>query len=149
MPPQFLPIPYPFFTFASPDHGSMGVEVSLGLYYGEREAFDMARTTKRTRYARELAPGMLTVRDVARLLHVHVNTVRRWSDLGLLRTYRIGSRRDRRFAPQDISEFLETNKRRLAWEELDLTADAMNVAPESETEEKVGSVGIEPTTNRL
>ena len=52
---------------------------------------------------------MLTVKDVAHLLHVHVNTVRRWSDVGLLKTYRIGHRRDRRFTPQDVSEFLETN----------------------------------------
>ena len=54
---------------------------------------------------------MLTVQDVARLLHVHVNTVRRWSDLGLLKTYRIGHRRDRRFTRQDVSEFLETTNR--------------------------------------
>jgi len=71
----------------------------------------MAKTTKRTRYAGELAPSMLTVKDVARLLHVHVNTVRRWSDVGLLKTYRIGHRRDRRFAPQDVSQFLEINNR--------------------------------------
>ena len=71
----------------------------------------MAKTTKRTRYARELAPSMLTVQDVARLLHVHVNTVRRWSNLGLLKTYRIGHRRDRRFAPQDVSQFLVANNK--------------------------------------
>ncbi len=71
--------------------------------------FTIARAAKRTRYADESIPRMLTVRDVARLLHVHVNTVRRWSDLGLLKTYRIGNRGDRRFTPQDVSEFLETS----------------------------------------
>lgn len=49
---------------------------------------------------------MLTVREVARLLNVHTNTVRRWSDRGLIRTYRISHRGDRRFRREDITEFL-------------------------------------------
>ncbi|MCL0039074.1 helix-turn-helix domain-containing protein, partial [Dehalococcoidia bacterium] len=40
---------------------------------------------------------MLTTSDVARLLNVHINTVRRWSNQGILKAYRIGSRGDRRF----------------------------------------------------
>jgi len=39
----------------------------------------------------DLAP-MLTTSEVARLLNVHINTVRRWSNQGILKTYRIGSR---------------------------------------------------------
>ena len=49
---------------------------------------------------------MLTVSDVARLLSVHINTVRRWSNQGILKTYRIGSRGDRRFHGEDIDTFL-------------------------------------------
>ena len=49
---------------------------------------------------------MLTVREVARLLHAHPNTVRRWSDRGLIPTYRISHRGDRRFQPEDIARFL-------------------------------------------
>ena len=49
---------------------------------------------------------MLTVREVARLLHIHSNTVRRWSDQGIIRAYRIGSRGDRRFRREDITAFL-------------------------------------------
>jgi excisionase family DNA binding protein len=45
---------------------------------------------------------MLTVREVCRLLHVHSNTLRRWSDQGIIRAYRIGPRGDRRFRPEDI-----------------------------------------------
>ena len=49
---------------------------------------------------------MLTVREVARLLHVHINTVRRWSDQGIIKTYRITRRGDRRFRREDIACFL-------------------------------------------
>jgi len=49
---------------------------------------------------------MMTTSDVARFLHVHINTVRRWSDRGVLRVYRIGPRGDRRFRRGDIAMFL-------------------------------------------
>ena len=49
---------------------------------------------------------MLTVGDVALLLNVHVNTVRRWSNQGIIRAYRIGSRGDRRFRREDITRLL-------------------------------------------
>ncbi len=45
---------------------------------------------------------MLTVSEAARLLHVHPNTIRQWSDSGLLKSYRLGYRRDRRFKPEDV-----------------------------------------------
>lgn len=50
--------------------------------------------------------SMLTVREVSQLLHVHSNTLRRWSDQGVLRAYRIGPRGDRRFKPEDIAVLL-------------------------------------------
>lgn len=46
----------------------------------------------------------LKTSDVARLLNIHTNTVRRWANSGLLKTYRIGSRRDRRFKREDIDQ---------------------------------------------
>lgn len=52
---------------------------------------------------------MLTVSEVAYLLHVHPNTIRLWSDKGLLKAYRLGYRNDRRFNLEDINKFLETN----------------------------------------
>ena len=54
---------------------------------------------------------MLTTSDVARLLNVHINTVRRWSNQGILKTYRIGSRGDRRFRQEDITSFLSQESR--------------------------------------
>jgi len=50
--------------------------------------------------------GMLTISEVAHLLNVHINTVRRWSNQGTLKSYRIGSRGDRRFRQEDIDSFL-------------------------------------------
>jgi excisionase family DNA binding protein len=49
---------------------------------------------------------MLTVREVARLLHIHPNTLRRWSNTGRIRAYRISRRGDRRFKREEITNFL-------------------------------------------
>ena len=49
---------------------------------------------------------MMTIREVARILHVHPNTLRRWSNDGRLRAYRITSRGDRRFKREDVVRFL-------------------------------------------
>ncbi len=51
--------------------------------------------------------SMLTARQVADFLHVSVSTVRRWSDKGMLKFYRIGSRGDRRYLREDVLIFLE------------------------------------------
>jgi excisionase family DNA binding protein len=53
----------------------------------------------------EIKP-MLTVKDVAHLLHIHVNTARRWSDQGIIKSYRITRRGDRRFRREDIMRYL-------------------------------------------
>lgn len=49
---------------------------------------------------------MLMPGEVARMLGVHVNTVRRWANRGTLEAYSIGPRRDRRFRQRDIESFL-------------------------------------------
>jgi excisionase family DNA binding protein len=49
---------------------------------------------------------MMTVREVARLLHVHPNTLRRWSNNGRLKAYRITARGDRRFKREEVARFL-------------------------------------------
>ena len=48
------------------------------------------------------AETMLTVRDVANFLHLHTNTVRRWSNEGRLQAYRMGPRGDRRFPRENM-----------------------------------------------
>ena len=49
---------------------------------------------------------MLTVRDIAFILNVHSNTVRKWEKEGLLKSYSIGPRHSLRFRREDIVDFL-------------------------------------------
>ncbi|MFH1663171.1 MAG: helix-turn-helix domain-containing protein [Chloroflexota bacterium] len=49
---------------------------------------------------------LLTVGQVSRALHIHPNTVRRWSDNGILESYRISECRDRRFRKEDVIRLL-------------------------------------------
>ncbi|OGO07825.1 MAG: hypothetical protein A2Y92_05900 [Chloroflexi bacterium RBG_13_57_8] len=49
---------------------------------------------------------MLTVQEVAYMLHVHPNTIRLWSKTGSLKAYRLGKRRDYRFDLADVKTFL-------------------------------------------
>lgn len=53
---------------------------------------------------------MLSIGDVASLLGVSVNTVRRWGNKGILKAYRIGPRADRRFRREDVDAFLGEEK---------------------------------------
>ena len=48
----------------------------------------------------------LTTKEVAHILGIHQNTVRRWSDLGIIKSFRISARGDRRFKHEDIYRFL-------------------------------------------
>ncbi len=50
---------------------------------------------------------MLTVQQVAEFLQVSVCSVRRWSDNGTLKFYRVGSRGDRRYWREDVLLFLK------------------------------------------
>lgn len=54
---------------------------------------------------------MLTTREVAQLLNLHINTVRRWNNQGILRAYRINVRGDRRFKQEDVDAFLRRKPR--------------------------------------
>jgi excisionase family DNA binding protein len=54
--------------------------------------------------------NVLRVCDVAKVLGLHVNTVRRWSDGGVLKSFRIGQRRERRFRREDIDTFIRWEK---------------------------------------
>ena len=50
--------------------------------------------------------AIIATAEVAQLLHIHTNTARRWSDKGVVKSYRIGPRGDRRFIRKDVIRLL-------------------------------------------
>ncbi len=56
----------------------------------------------------ELGP-LLTATEVAEMLHLHVNTVKRLGDRGELPFFRVCRRGDRRFRLEDVMAFLTRN----------------------------------------
>jgi DNA-binding transcriptional MerR regulator len=52
----------------------------------------------------------MTSTDVARLLNIHINTVRRWSNKGILKPTRVGPRGDRLFTYCDVVSFLTSSE---------------------------------------
>jgi len=53
---------------------------------------------------------LLSSTDAARFLGVHPNTVRKWSNKGIIHAYRVGERLDRRFRKTDLEKLLETKR---------------------------------------
>lgn len=51
---------------------------------------------------------LLDVREAARFLRVSETSIRRWSDSGRLKCYRVGMARHRRFSLEDLKRFLES-----------------------------------------
>ena len=78
----------------------------LGLTRERVRQIAKAETTAKKKSARAL----LTTAEAAELLNVHVNTVRRWSNKGILETYRIGSRGDRRLRQGDVDKLLRKSR---------------------------------------
>lgn len=72
------------------------------LRHSEHSRWNMQQSVKET-----LLETMLTARQVAGFLHVSVCTIRRWSDKGMLRFYRLGPRGDRRYRREDVILFLD------------------------------------------
>ena len=56
---------------------------------------------------REPQDRLLTLGQAACLLHVHDNTLRRWCDLGVIHSFRIGPRGDRRILSTDVDSLRE------------------------------------------
>jgi excisionase family DNA binding protein len=50
--------------------------------------------------------NMLRTGEACRILCIHANTLRRWSELGIIKAYRVGPRGDRRFRRVDIAALL-------------------------------------------
>ena len=53
---------------------------------------------------------LMTIHEVAEFLKVTPTTIRRWTDGGQLKCYRVGKRNARRFDKQDVLHYLHKNK---------------------------------------
>lgn len=52
-------------------------------------------------------PKLLTIRQAAEILNVHVETLRRWDKSGKLKAVRFNDRGDRRYDPSNIEKILK------------------------------------------
>lgn len=59
---------------------------------------------------------LVSVSEAADILKIHRNTVRIWCDAGLIQTYRVGPRRDRRIPMDALRQVLNDNTIRMTEE---------------------------------
>jgi len=55
-------------------------------------------------------PKLLTIRQAAEILNVHVETLRRWDKRGKLKAFRVNERGDRRYKLEDLESYLKMKK---------------------------------------
>ena len=56
---------------------------------------------------KEELPKLLTIRQAAEILNVHVETLRRWDKSGKLKAIRVNDRGDRRYKPEDLERLMK------------------------------------------
>ena len=49
---------------------------------------------------------LLTINEASQVLHIHENTLRRWCNRGVISSFRIGTRGDRRILESNVNELL-------------------------------------------
>lgn len=52
-------------------------------------------------------PKLLTIRQAAEVLNVHVETLRRWDKSGKLKAIKVNERGDRRYRPEDLEKLIK------------------------------------------
>lgn len=56
-------------------------------------------------------PKLLTIRQAAEILNVHVETLRRWDKRSKLKAIIVNERGDRRYDPKDIKAILKNKEK--------------------------------------
>lgn len=59
---------------------------------------------------REGSESLLTIKEAAAFLNVSVMSLRRWTNAGKLRCYRVGRKNERRFRKEDLEAFLQGHR---------------------------------------
>ena len=82
--------------------------IGLKLGVSGQRVHQVMNRERRTESRREkvIESRLLRTAEVARILGIHANTVRRWADDGSLKSYRVGKRGDRRFKREDVEQAL-------------------------------------------
>jgi len=70
------------------------------------DTYQKREKAKIRRESIEAIGTFLRVSEASHVLHIHENTLKRWGKLGIIKVYRIGPRRDRRFKEEDIAVLL-------------------------------------------
>ena len=82
----------------------------LGLTRERVRQIAKGKSTTKKKPAHNDPNALLTTAEVAELLNVHANTVRRWSNKGIIETYRVGPRGDRRLRQRDVDKLLRKSQ---------------------------------------
>ncbi len=56
------------------------------------------------------SPKLISLREAARILKVHKETLRRWDQKRKLKAVRVGNRQDRKYLASDVIKLLEKRK---------------------------------------
>lgn len=86
--------------------GKSDTEIAREVRCARQYVHFVLRGRPKTRMKRLENKELLTTSEAAYLLRVSVNTIRKWSDSGLLASYKIGPRGDRRFKRTEMMDYL-------------------------------------------
>ena len=81
----------------------------MGGLGDSREIDEPEEVSMQSSGAKNQDPRLLRVGEVAALLSIHPNTVRRWAAQGLLKSWRVGPRGDRRFDQSAVLDLLSSD----------------------------------------
>ena len=74
--------------------------------HGEGKKRQAASRIKEGNTEDYMTSSFLTTKQTSKLLNVHENTVRRWSDSGIIKAYRVGPTDKRRFLKEEVRKLL-------------------------------------------
>ena len=76
------------------------------MKHGEGKKRKTASRIKEGNTQDYITSSFLTTKQTSKLLNVHENTVRRWSDSGIIKAYRVGPNDSRRFLKKEVRKLL-------------------------------------------
>ena len=88
-------------------YAAIGRKLKVSTEFARQIVSGAGSRQKRKPIPDGVAETLLTTSQAARLLNVHENTVRLWADNGIIKTYRLGSRGDRRYNIRDVRRLLQ------------------------------------------